>query len=236
MKVRIKFSKQGNAKFIGHLDVMRYFQKAMRRADIAICYSSGFSPHQIMSFAAPLGVGITSMGEYLDIQVEDSQPLSSMKEQLNQAMAEGFHVESCCRLPDSAGNAMSIVAAAKYTVSFRPGYEPDISGGAVQWMNDLAKFYQQDTIAIIKKTKKGEKELNLKPLIYDLSARDGMLLMVISTGSTENIKPELIMDTFSRHQGTELSPFSFLVQREEVYAWSKKGTLIPLEALGERNG
>ena len=62
MKVRIKFSKHGPMKFIGHLDIMRYFQKAMRRADVAICYSGGFSPHQIMSFAAPLGGGITTNG------------------------------------------------------------------------------------------------------------------------------------------------------------------------------
>ena len=54
MKIRIKFTKQGPVKFIGHLDVMRYFQKAMRRADVDIKYSEGFSPHQVMSFAAPL--------------------------------------------------------------------------------------------------------------------------------------------------------------------------------------
>ena len=58
MKVRIKFSKQGPVKFIGHLDVMRYFQKAMRRAAIDIKYSEGFSPHQIMSFAAPRGLSL----------------------------------------------------------------------------------------------------------------------------------------------------------------------------------
>ena len=60
MKIRIKFRKYGTMKFIGHLDVMRYFQKAIRRAEVNIRYSEGFSPHQIMSFAAPLGVGITS--------------------------------------------------------------------------------------------------------------------------------------------------------------------------------
>ena len=64
MKIRIKFRKWGAMKFIGHLDMMRYFQKAVRRANIDICYSEGYSPHQIMSFAAPLGVGITSDGEY----------------------------------------------------------------------------------------------------------------------------------------------------------------------------
>ena len=65
MKIRVKFKKWGCMKFIGHLDMMRYFQKAVRRADIDIRYSEGYSAHQIMSFAAPLGVGITSDGEYI---------------------------------------------------------------------------------------------------------------------------------------------------------------------------
>ena len=73
MKVRIKFTKQGAMKFIGHLDIMRYFQKAMRRADVDIKYSEGFSPHQVMSFAAPLGVGLTSNGEYMDIEVNSTE-------------------------------------------------------------------------------------------------------------------------------------------------------------------
>ena len=73
MKIRIKFSKFGNMRFIGHLDTMRYFQKVMRRADIDIAYSTGFSPHQIMSFAAPLGVGLISEGEYLDIEVTSTE-------------------------------------------------------------------------------------------------------------------------------------------------------------------
>ena len=58
-------------KFIGHLDIMRYFQKAIRRANIPIAFSGGFSPHMIMSFAAPLGVGVTSAGEYFDMELTD---------------------------------------------------------------------------------------------------------------------------------------------------------------------
>ena len=75
MKIRIKFRKYGTMKFIGHLDVMRYFQKAIRRADVDVCYSGGFSPHQIMSFAAPLGVGITSRGEYVATSMSTYSPL-----------------------------------------------------------------------------------------------------------------------------------------------------------------
>ena len=86
MKIRIKFRKQGIMKFIGHLDIMRYFQKAMRRAEIDICYSEGFSPHMIMSFAAPLGVGITSEGEYFDIEVLSTQDSKTALKKLNDAM------------------------------------------------------------------------------------------------------------------------------------------------------
>ena len=60
MKARIKFRKYGVMRFIGHLDVMRFFQKAIRRAEIPIAFTSGYSPHMIMSFAQPLGVGVTS--------------------------------------------------------------------------------------------------------------------------------------------------------------------------------
>ncbi len=140
MKIRIKFKKYGAAKFIGHLDVMRYFQKAIRRAGVDICYSGGFSPHQVMSFAAPLGVGITSNGEYLDIEVQSTGDSRSMVNCLNAVMAEGFEIISFRQLPDSAGNAMSIVAAADYTVTFRPGYEPR-EKTAERWFEEMRLFF-----------------------------------------------------------------------------------------------
>ena len=61
-------------KFVGHLDTMRYFQKAIRRANLPVAFSGGYSPHMIMSFAAPLGVGTESLGEYFDLELIDSHP------------------------------------------------------------------------------------------------------------------------------------------------------------------
>ena len=95
MKIRIKFRKWGVMKFIGHLDMMRYFQKAVRRAKIDIRYSEGYSPHQIMSFAAPLGVGITSDGEYFDIEVNESMTSKEAVAALNETMVDGVEVTSC---------------------------------------------------------------------------------------------------------------------------------------------
>lgn len=246
MKIRIKFRKTGIMKFIGHLDVMRYFQKAIRRADVEICYSGGYSPHQIMSFAAPLGVGITSNGEYVDIEVHSTGTTAEMLERLNAVMAEGFEIAEYKLLPDTAANAMSSVAAADYTLTFRPGYEPE-EESAEEWFKKLTAFFDQPQVMVLKKTKKGEKEMDLKPLIYDLGviagndAAQSQLFMKISTGSASNIKPELLLDAYYEALGKERSPFAFMVQREEVYADQaseherEQGihSFIPLGALGQ---
>lgn len=246
MKIRIKFRKTGIMKFIGHLDVMRYFQKAIRRADVEICYSGGFSPHQIMSFAAPLGVGITSNGEYVDIEVHSTGTTAEMLERLNAVMAEDFEIAEYKLLPDTAANAMSSVAAADYTLTFRPGYEPE-EESAEEWFKKLTAFFDQPQVMVLKKTKKGEKEMDLKPLIYDLGviagndAAQSQLFMKISTGSASNIKPELLLDAYYEALGKERSPFAFMVQREEVYADQaseherEQGihSFIPLGALGQ---
>ena len=82
IKARMKFNKTGSMKFIGHLDVMRYFQKAIRRTEIDVCYSQGFNPHQQLSFASPLGVGLTSDGEYMDIQLNSITSSEDIKNKL----------------------------------------------------------------------------------------------------------------------------------------------------------
>lgn len=100
MKIRIKFRKYGALKFVGHLDMMRYFQKALKRAGIDMKYSEGFNPHMIMSFAAPLGVGITSDGEYFDIEVLSTKSTAESLKVLNEAMVEGVEVTSYVSLPE----------------------------------------------------------------------------------------------------------------------------------------
>ena len=124
MKVRVKFRKYGPVRFIGHLDVMRFFQKCIRRAEIDVAYTTGYSPHQIMTFAAPLGVGLTSDGEYMDIECNSVTTSQDMIERFNRASVPGIEIVSVVLLPEGAGNAMASVAAAAYTVQFREGREP----------------------------------------------------------------------------------------------------------------
>ena len=120
LKVRIKFRKYGIMRFIGHLDVMRFFQKAMRRAQIPIAFTGGYSPHMIMSFAQPLGIGLTSDAEYMDIELAGEISSSEALQALNQVMAEGIEVLSFRQIAeDKKSSGMTIVAAADYLVTVK---------------------------------------------------------------------------------------------------------------------
>lgn len=229
MRLRVKFSKHGVLKFIGHLDVMRYFQKAIRRAGIDITYSSGFSPHQVMSFAAPLGVGLESNGEYMDIEVNSLTSAKEFVDVLNAQMVDGIRVLEVRLLPDNAGNAMASVAAARYTIAFREGYVPAFLSG--QSVDD---FYAQKEIIVTKKTKKSESTFDMKPYIYECCFHEdsGTLSLTVDASSAGNIKPSLVVRALYDFHGQELDEFALLVTREETYTNTGTGENVRLEPLG----
>jgi radical SAM-linked protein len=237
MKIRIKFRRFGAVKFLGHLDLMRYFQKAVRRADIDICYSEGFSPHQIMSFAAPLGVGITSDGEYFDIEVNSTMSSEQAIKALNDTMVEGFEVTGYVRLPDNAKTAMAIVAAADYRLTFKDGFKSPYS--VSEWQSIIKElFVDQPEFTIIKKTKKSEREVDLKPLVYAFEvteAEDGSpsFFLQVSTGSIDNIKPELVLASLYEKLGVPFEERAIQIHRLEVYTRDEDGKLISLLELGD---
>ena len=221
MKVRIKFSKEGPVKFVGHLDTMRYFQKAIRRANLPVAFSGGYSPHMIMSFAAPLGVGTESLGEYFDLELAETVPTSEITRRLDAVMVEGVHVLSTRQVEDGkAGKAMSLVAAADYYVEFRPGKEPEIS-----WKDKILSLIHIS-----------EPRIDIRPFIYKMELQGDKIFMMLASASANYTKPELVTDTFFSWLGIELPEFAYSIKRLEVYA--DKGTeeehkFVTLEALGE---
>lgn len=223
MKVRIKFSKEGPVRFIGHLDIMRYFQKAIRRAGIDIAHSTGFSPHQIMSFASPLSVGHESCGEYFDVELNSITDTEDIKMRLNQTMAEGIQILQVAVLDETEGNAMASVAAADYLISFRDSVSlPD------DWKEKLTAFYEKDKIPVIKKTKKGEREIDLKETIYQLEIREDQVYMLLDAGSGSNMKPGFVLETFCTAENISLPEYPFRVRRLETYKRTGEGRLVPL--------
>lgn len=230
MIARIKFTKLGSAKFIGHLDLLRYFQKAFKRANLDLAYTQGYNPRQITTFAAPLGVGITSEGEYLDLTLNSSQAPDLMIERINKVMANNIQVVGYTILPEESKNAMSVVAAADYIVSLKDGYDFLAKD---QFQEKFKEFYRQEHIKIIKKTKKSEMEIDLKPLIYKYSfpEKDLSVFLQLATGSVNNIKPELVMETFCKCIGFPYNTFAFDVHRVEIYANKSKNDDVEFVAL-----
>ncbi len=234
IKVRIRFSKHGVMKFIGHLDIMRYFQKAFRRAGVDVAYSGGFSPHQIMSFAAPLGVGLESDGEYLDVELNSLESTAALVESLNEQMAEGIEVLSARVLPEKTASAMASVAAAGYYIAFRDEFVPPEG-----WQETIRKFMEPDSIPIKKQTKKSETIIDLKPAIYDFKlssyqCRDCIYLMV-NASSSGNIKPALVMEALYQKLGLPFDAFNLLLTREDTYlniGTEENPSFVPMDEIG----
>ncbi len=220
MKVRVRFSKQGTMKYIGHLDMVRYFQKVHRRAGVDVAYSEGFSPHQKLSFAAPLGVGLCSVGEYYDMEVHSCESSEKMMEKINAQNVEGVAVLSFKRLPDDAKNAMSVLAAADYMVSIQQPPEEEL----------ILDYMAQEEIPVLKKTKKSEKVVNIRQMIYELKSVKNGIFMKLAQGSASNLKPELVVESLYRFMGKE-APEHISLERLDMYCL-KDGRLISLDDVG----
>ena len=250
MIFRIRFAKYGVVKFIGHLDAMRYFQKAVRRSELPIRYSQGFNPHQLMVFAQPLGVGVTSDGEYMDIETED---VDFAGNQLNAdrvsailggALTEGFEIVSIRQIPWQDGtkhpeNAMSLVSGADYALSLKDGYSLE-NGNVAYYKDKLGSFLEQETIVVNKKSKSGERDMDIKPYIYEAEIGDNSeipsfmddkglvhadvyepgirFFFRLSAGSVVNIKPELVMEAFLAYCGENFDELKFQVHRAQMYS------------------
>ncbi len=227
MKIRIKFEKHGNIKYIGHLDLMRFFQKMFRRAGLDISYSKGFNPHPVMSFASPLGVGMESVGEYLDVEMNSTLEPEEALDICNRASVDGVRLTEYVILPDDAKKSMALVSAADYRYIWKEEI-PDAQKQAF-WQEKLSAYLAQAEILVTKKTKKSEQEIDIRPAIYRMEWIPDTpgFFMQVSAGSVLNIKPELLLSDFFSFAGEAFDPYTFARWRLEMYT-GEKGQLIPL--------
>lgn len=215
MKIRVKFSRKDRVKYLGHLDIMRSFQRGFIRAGVQMIYSEGFSPHQKMNFAQPLGVGVTSSGDYLDAEIADGQDPEMIRERLDEQMGEGFDVKSVKIISEGAAKGMAAVQFASYKITVNEGQVPD-----------LAPFENAESVITVKKTKSGQSETDIRPLVLKMNASGNDLYFTVKGGSENNLKPDLLMQEICRLNGMEYDRNSCRIERTELMATGQ----IPLEA------
>lgn len=227
MKLRIKYSKLGSMRFIGHLDVMRYFQKEIRRSGLKIAYTKGYSPHQIISFAAPLAMGITSDGEYFDGEFTAVSTSEEMIASMNAVSVPEIVVTDCVLLPEHAKTSMSVVSASDYIVTVKDGSEAETI------YEGIHDFLAQEKIIIEKKTKKSIKDEDIRDGIIECRLKNNGIYMLLKTGSIYNLKPELVAQALYRFCGLEYDFLKLNIHRLETYM-TQDGKLMPLFMAGER--
>ena len=208
MRIRVKFTREDRVKFLGHLDIMRSFQRCFNRAHIKMIYSEGFNPHQKMNFAQPLGVGVLSRGDYLDAEVEEGQDPLDIMNRMNEKIGEGFKVTECRILEEKAEKCMAALGFADYEIRVNEGRVPDIS-----------HFLEAEKAVTLKKSKSGEKEVDIKPLVAELSRGDdeNMIKMRLHAGSEDNLNPVLLMQVLYGMEGLPFERYMISVIRTEMY-------------------
>ncbi len=195
-KWRLKFSKLGMGKYISHLDLLRTFTRAIHRANLPVRYSQGFNPHQLITFSLPLALGVTSETEFVDIDFEETANYREIGEALNRTLPPDIKILRISRPKISANDIVS----ARYIIDLT--FPEPIEG------EKLEGFFNQENIPALKKTKKGEKEVNLRDFIMECEimnaeGKNVKLNAVLSAGGSANIKPDLVLGKLCEYMGFE---------------------------------
>lgn len=189
----LKYKKGKEVKYLSHLDFVRMFHRTVRRSGLPMSFSQGFNPHPIMTVAMPLSVGVTSDCEYMKIGFDGEFSNEEIKKRLNDALPTGFEILAAEK---ADGKDFSKLDRAGYCIDAELEEE---------YVPNLDDFLKNEQILVMKKSKSGTKEADIRPYIYELkiSGVDGKTLsfeMLVAAGNNYNLKPETVMEAISNYQ------------------------------------
>lgn len=183
----LKYSRDDRVKYISHLDFVRLFHRTVRRTGMNFMFSNGFNPHPIMTVAQPLSVGVTSDSEYMKVGFDGDFSEQEVMDTVNASFPPGYKILAVKKIEGKKID-LTKIDRATYTV------ELEYEGNA-----DVEKIMSQKELKVMKKSKSGVKESDIRPYIYELEklSDDGNILvlrMTIAIGSTYNLKPQSVID------------------------------------------
>jgi len=150
---RVKFAKTAEMRFTSHLDVMRAFQRGLRRAGLPVCFSTGFSPHPRMSFGPPLPLGLTGDGEYFDV-LFSRQPGTSWLDRLNECLPEGLKALEARLVGLGGVSLMKYIDAAAYSIVIA-GVDGEVGGRILDRVAEA--FSSHEGVLSVEKDRQGDK-------------------------------------------------------------------------------
>lgn len=188
-KLRVFFSKTGRAKYISHLDCNRCWQRAIRRSGLPVWYTEGFNPHLYLTFPLPLSLGVESLCEPLDLRLLEELPQEEILRRLNDSLPPDIRALRC----GEPQMDQKEIAWADYQLALH-------CADPAALKEQLLRYLEQPEIVVLKKTKKGEKPLDLKPLFALLDCKEGEgaleLGLRCAAGIENNLNPSLLLENF----------------------------------------
>jgi len=226
MRIVSKFAKEENVKFISHLDMMRTFQRAIRRAYLPISFTQGFNPHPKMAFASALSVGVTSEGEYIDLTLKNDVAVEEFNKRLNDVLPLGLKILRSAEMPMNAPTLMSIIDKALYRFYFQKS--KDDFGKQIQ------EFFRQNVILVSNEKKGTLNHTNIRPLmelvnIDESHSNFDKVDVLLNSGSKSNLKPTLVLSAMIDFLQADIEALNSKIHRLELFLIREEQLMTPID-------
>lgn len=222
MRMLVRFGKNPRLRFISHLDLQRFMQMALNRSGLPVAYSQGFNPHPLMSFASALALGWTSEYEVLDVRLSVPMGRNRCEEAMRRALPPDLPVMEVRLVEDRRPAAMAQVVAADYRVTLK-------GAGAAQVCAAIPEFWAAESVLALKKTKAGEKEINIRPLVLSLSPREDGFDARLTLSEGKALKADLLVQAMAARIGMPVPEMR--IHRKALLGLGEAGELRPLMEL-----
>ena len=199
----MQFQKGDIVRHLGLLDLQRTMQRALRRSGLPIAYSKGFNPHMVMSFASALSSGIPGDAELLDVSLCGDVTEENCLEAMNRVLPPALKASRIRLVDDRFPKVTAAMQQAQYRITLR--------GGETKKMIDaIPGFLNEEEIMALRKTKKSETMVNIRPMIHVLEAEynddteTAVVIARVSFVEAATLKPDLLMNSLAQYAGVEV--------------------------------
>lgn len=231
MLIRIKYAKTEEGRFLSHLDLMRAWERAIRRSGAPLGFSQGFNPHPKLSFGSALAVGTTSNGEYMDVELTKEVDLPSLEADFVQALPPALLLLAIKQIPEKSPSLMSVLNRAHYVLRV------DLVAPIEQMVLDkvMADFLAQEEVTVLrfKKNSKDKRPVNIRPGVFDLQGEAFgetiTITILVQSGSEGNVRPEEVIYGLMSN-GLPIVKDIIGIHREGLYIAQGDQLVTPLEA------
>jgi radical SAM-linked protein len=188
-RLRLRYTKRGPLRFASHRDLARALERGLRRAQVPMAFSAGFSPHPKISYIGAAPTGAASEAEYVEIGLAERRDPEAVRAALDASLPPGIDVVECVEAVEGSGSLADRMEATRWRVDL-PGVEPETLAGAVD------AFLAQEVVMVTKRTKNGTKDVDARAAVVraGVSGEAGCaILQVVVRQLTPTVRPDDVM-------------------------------------------